>query len=150
MATKVQGRLITGARARLILNNQYVGYAKSVSVQELLEYQPVEVLGNIEVEEHVPVGYRVSMTVEMFRVFNETPKSQGFFPAVGDNQDTHLLNILTSEGLSAVIEDTKNNKAIATLERVKMTNNNWQVDSRGIMGNSGEFVAIRVKDESEI
>lgn len=150
MTTKERGRLITGARARFLINNKVVGYAKAVTIQESLEMQPVEVIGNIEVEEHVPIGYRVNMTADMFRVFNETPKSQGFFPGVGANTDEHLLNVLTAQGMSAIIEDTKNSKAIATLEQVRMTSNNYTLDARGIMGNAAEFVAIRVRDESEI
>ena len=150
MPTAAKGRIMTGARALFMINSVKVGYAKTVTVSESIDYQPVEVIGNIEVEEHVPVAYRVSMTAAFFRLVGETVKSLGYFPSAGTSSDDHLSNILTvSDVLQATIEDTKTGKVLATLEQVKLVSNNWNLDARGIMGNDVEFVAIRVKDESE-
>ena len=78
MATK--GRMITGARARFSINGQKVGYAQGVTIADGIEYFPAEVLDNIEVEEHVPLSYRVnSFTCRMFRIVGDTVKSKGWF-----------------------------------------------------------------------
>jgi len=143
-----KGRTFTGARARFSINGVKVGYARSVNVSEEIEYQPVEVLDNIEVEEFCPVAYRVTFTCSLFRIIGETLKSQGWFPSTGTNTEEHLSNILTTGELSAQIEDTKTGKVYATIEQVKVASHNWTVDARSIVGEDVTFNAIRVKDET--
>lgn len=143
-----KGRIFTGARARFSVNGVKVGYARNVNVSEEIEYQPVEVLDNIEVEEYVPVAYRVTFTCSMFRIIGETLKSQGWFPATGTNTEEHLSNILLTGEMSAQVEDTKSGKVFATLEQVKIQSHNWTIDARGIVGEDVTFNAIRVKDET--
>lgn len=145
-----KGRLFTGARARFSINGKKVGYARNVAVTEEVEYFPAEVLDNIEVEEHVPVAYRVTFTASQFRIIGETLKSLGYFPGVGANTDEHLTNILTSGDLVGTVEDSKTGKIFATLEQVKVSSHNWTIDARGVVGEDMTFVAIRLKDESEI
>lgn len=145
-----KGRLFTGARARFSINGVKVGYARNVALTESITYEPVAVLDNIEVEEHVPTGYEVRFTASMFRIIGETLKTQGWFPPVGGNVEEHLENILVSGELTATIEDTKTGKIFATVEQVKVASHNWTIDARGVVGEDMEFVAIRVRDESEI
>lgn len=148
MASK--GNLLTGARARFSIEGVKVGYARNVAITEEIEYQPVEVLDNIEVEEHVPVAYRVRFTASMFRIVGETLKSNGWFPKTGKTTDDHLSHILNTGVLYAQVEDTKTNKVICYLDQIKIASHNWTIDARGIVGEEMEFVAIRVKDESEM
>lgn len=145
-----KGRLFTGARARFSINGVKVGYARNVAVTEEIQYDPVEILDNIEVEEYVPVAYRVTFTASQFRIIGETVKSLGYFPANGQNTEEHLENILVSGDLTATVEDTRTGKIFATLEQVKVASHNWTIDARGVVGEDLTFVAIRVKDESEI
>jgi len=145
-----KGRILTGARARFSLNGVKVGYARNVQVGETVDYQPVQTLDNVETEEFAPVGYDVTFSASHFRIVGETVKSLGWFPKVGGNTEEHLTNILTTGDLTATIEDTKTGKIIATVEQVKVASHNWTCDARGIVGEDMTFVAIRVKDESEI
>lgn len=145
-----KGRLFTGARARFSINGVKVGYARNVAVTEEIQYDPVEILDNIEVEEYVPVAYRVTFTASQFRIIGETVKSLGYFPNVGSNTEDHLENILVSGDLTATVEDTNTGKLFATLEQVKVASHNWTIDARGVVGEDLTFVAIRVKDESEV
>jgi len=145
-----KGRLFTGARARFSINGIRVGYARNVSLTEEVEYQPVEVLSNIAVEEHVPIAYRVRFTASQFKIVGETLKTLGFFPEVGATTDELLTNILALGDLTATIEDTKTNAVIATVEQVKIASHSITIDARGVVGEDMEFVAIRLKDESEI
>jgi hypothetical protein len=145
-----KGRLFTGARARFSIQGVRVGYASQVAITEEIEYTPVEVLDNIEVEEHVPIAYRVTFTARHFRIVGETMKSLGFFPKVGANADEHLRNILTSGDLVATVEDTRSGRLVSTLEQVKVASHNWTIDARGVVGEDMTFVAIRVRDESEV
>lgn len=145
-----KGRLLTGARARFSIEGRKVGYARNVAIGENIEYEGVRVLDNIQVEEHVPIAYDVTFTAGQFRIVGETIKSLGWFPSVGGNTEEHLENILLSGDLTATVEDTKTSSIIATVEQVKVSSHNWTIDARGVVGEDVTFVAIRVKDESEI
>jgi len=145
-----KGRLLTGARARFSIEGRKVGYARNVSISEEIQYDPAETMDNIEVEEHVPVAYRVTFSASQFRIVGETFKSLGFFPSNGANTEEHLSNILITGDLTATIEDTATGKIIATVEQVKVQTHNYTIDARGIVGSDVTFVAIRLKDESEV
>ena len=145
-----KGKIYTGARARFSVEGKIIGYARNVSGSETIEYQPVEVLDNIEVEEFVPIAYRVTLTAGMFRIVGETLKSNGLFPNNGPDTATHLLNILATGELNAQLEDTKTGKLISQITQVKVASHNFSGDARGIVGEDVEFVAIRMMDESEI
>ena len=145
-----KGRIFTGARARFSINGAKVGYARNVNVSEEIRYDPAEVLDNIEVSEFVPIGYTVRLRASQFRIVGETIKSQGYFPATGGSSEEHLENILTNGDLTATVEDSRTGKILATVEQVKVVSHNWTVDARGVVGEDVEFVAVRVKDESEI
>ncbi len=148
MSDKIKGRVLHGARARFIIQGVQVGYARSVSVTEELEYQPMDVLDNIEVEENVAVSYRVRFTASIFRIVGETLKKAGWFPKIGKDAQEHMSNILSTGDLVAVVEDTKTNQPIATLLQCKIASHNWTVEKGTITGEDVEFVAIRVRDET--
>jgi len=144
-----KGRVFTGARARFLINGKKVGYATSVAGSEEIQYDPVEVLDNIEVEEFVPTAYRVTFTAALVRIIGETIKSQGFFPKGGTSPDDRLKNILLQGDMVGVIEDSKTGSLVATVEQMKMQSRNFTVNARGIVGKDVTFVAIRMRDESE-
>jgi hypothetical protein len=145
-----KGKVYTGARARFSVEGKVIGYARNVSGGESIEYVPVEVLDNIEVEEHVPVAYRVSLSASVLRIVGETFKSNGLFPSNGQNSADHLLNILNTGELNAQLEDTKTGKIIGQFTQVKIASYNFTVDAKGLVGNDVDFVAIRLQDESEV
>jgi hypothetical protein len=145
-----KGLIITGARARFSIEGVKVGFATDVNLGEEIQYEEANVLDNIEVEEYVPVGYRVTFTSRKFRIVGETLKSRGWFPSLGSNTEEHLQNILTTGELAATIEDTKTGKILATVEQVKIASHNYAINARGIVGQDVTFNAIRLKDESEV
>lgn len=145
-----KGKVFTGARARFVINGEKVGYARNVSGVEQIQYEPVDVLDNIQTEEFVAVGYTVQLTAEKVRIIGETLKSKGWFPKLGGNPNEHLTNILTSGDLTVTVEDSRTSKIFATYEQAKVSNHNWAIDARGVVGENMEFVAIRALDESEV
>lgn len=148
MANK--GQVFTGARARLLINGVKVGYARNCSGSEEIQYEPIKVLDNIQVQEHVPVSYTVSFSCGLVRIVGETVKSLGWFPSLGSNPADHLKNILTSGALVITIEDNQTGALIMTLEQVKVTSNNWSIDASGVVGTDLSFVSVRSRDESEV
>lgn len=145
-----RGNVFSGARARLLVNGVKVGYARNCSGGETIQYEPVEVLDNIEVEEHVPTRYRVRFSMGFVRIVGTTPKTQGLYPGLGQNSQDHLQNILTSGDLTVTIEDNQTGSIIMTLEQARAQDSNWSIDATGIVGHDMEFVAIRMRDESEV
>jgi hypothetical protein len=145
-----KGRTLTGARARFMMNGKKVGFATNINGGEEIEYQPQEVVGNIRVQENVPVAYRVSFSAGYIRIVGETLKSQNYFPKSGKNSDEHVQNILLQEDLTAVIEDVKTDKPIMMVEELKASSKNFTISARGIVGEDVTFVATVMKDESEI
>jgi hypothetical protein len=144
-----KGRIITGARARLLIDGKKVGYATQVTVREEIDYVPAEFLDNIEVEEFTPDAYRCSGSCAFVRISGETLKSQGFFPKTGATSEQHLRNILLQKEVSLVLEDNKTNKPMETIVGVKFAGRNLQVGARGIAGHDCDWVGRRVLDESE-
>ena len=145
-----KGKIFTGARARFYLNGVPVGYATNVSGTEEIQYDDAEVLDRIEVAEQVPTAYRVSMRASFLRIVGKSVKARGWMPSTGKNSDEHLLNILNAGDLTARIEDSATNTTLYVFEQVKAQNNNWTINARGIVGEDVDFVAIRMKDESDL
>jgi hypothetical protein len=148
-----KGRVFTGCRARFMIEGKKVGYATNVSGSEEVQYDPLEVLDNVEVEEFVPVAYRVTFTASLVRIVGETIKSAGWFPKTGTTTEDHLKNILLqgiNGDMSAVIEDSHTGAKICTVEQMKMQSRNFTINARGMVGKDCTFVAIRMRDESEL
>lgn len=150
MAADVKGQVFTGARARFLINGIKIGFATSVSGSEEIQYDPVEVLDNIQVQEHVPIGYTCALSASRVRIIGRTLKSQGFFPQLGVNTEEHLTNILNAGDLACQIEDSQSGRIMANYEQVRCASNNWTINARGIVGNDMTFVCIRQRDESEV
>jgi hypothetical protein len=133
-----------------MFNGTPVAFASGVDGSEEIQYQPVEVLDNLEVVEYVPVGYRVTLTCAMFRTISKgasptetagSIKQQNIFPST--------QNILTTEGVDVLIIDRVSNKAIATFHDVKTTSYRFSITARGLVAQNVTFMSTRMTDESE-
>lgn len=144
-----KGNVFTGARARLEINGVKVGYATNCNFREEIQYDPVETFDNLEIEEHVPVRYRISFSMGFVRVIKNTLKRDGIFPAGGSNKDERLRNVLTAGNLLVTLSDPTTGTILATVEQAKATTTDFQVSATGIVGQNVDFVAIRMRDESE-
>jgi len=142
--------IVTGARARFSVDGVKVAYATDVSVREAIALEALNVLDNVEVEEHVPVGYDVSCTAGFVRVVNASPKAQGWFPKAGQTPAEHLTNIINAGEMTATIEDVPTGKIIMQLSGVKMSERSIQVTPRGITGENVTFVAKVARDEADL
>ena len=140
-----RGLVLTGARARLSVEGTKVMYATNVSYGEEVEHLPLEVLDQFEVAEWVPVAYRCTFGAQMARVIGNPVKNRDgvkLFPRIED--------ILTSPEMTAMIEDTTTSTVLANVERVKCTGYDSPANARGLVMQDMRFVAIRIRDESEL
>jgi hypothetical protein len=152
MATNV----ITGARAQFYINGTQVAWASGVSVGETIQYEEVDVLDEMNVAEHVPVGVRITLSCEIFRTVNGTQgaqprgkmgslKGQGIFPK---NEGTPN-NILTTTPYSVIIKDRLTGATLAAIDGVKASSQNFNISPRGLVGQNVQFVAIRLTDDGK-
>jgi hypothetical protein len=142
--------ILTGARARFSLDGVKVGFATNVSVREIVTFEPVKVLDDIQVKEHVPTDYDVSLTADTIRIVGDTLKSRNWFAKQGGSPEDHLTNLLNTGELTASLEDSRTGKIVANVEGVKISERGINVSSRGIVGENVSFVAKRVRDESDL
>lgn len=136
--------VIVGARAVFRINGKKVGFAQDVTVREDYQIEDIEVLDNIEVQEHAVLGYRVSMTARILRIPKKSLKQLGIFPITSEVLTNPDLN------MSATITDNITKETLAQLESVVPESQNVNFGARAISGNDVTFRAIRVKDEAEI
>lgn len=144
------GKVFAGCRARFMLGGVKVGLATGVTVREGITYEPAKVLDNIQVEEHVPVDYDVSMTADSLVLVGTSLKSRGWFPLQGADPAAHLRNIVASGELTATIIDNQTNTVVANVEGVRIAERNLNIQARGIVGENITMVAIRVRGESDM
>jgi hypothetical protein len=134
-------KTFSGARAVFLINSAPVAFAGGVSGEEMIDYEPVDVLALLEVREFVPVAYRTSLNAQVFRVVGDSLKKLGILPRQEE--------IITSGDLEAAIQDTVTRQTIALFQGVRCSGHSWDVTARGIVQENVTFVSIRVLDEFE-
>lgn len=132
----------SGARAVFLINSVPVAFAGGVSGEEMIDYEPVDVLALLEVREFVPVAYRTSLNAQVFRVVGDSLKKLGILPRQED--------IITSGDLEAAIQDTITRQTLALFQGVRCSGHSFDVTARGIVQENVTFVSIRVLDEFEL
>ena len=140
-----RGLVLTGARAVLSIGPTKVMYTLSATYGEEITQEPIEPLDQLDVAEHVATAYRVTFSAQLVRIITNSIKlrdGEAIFPKLED--------ILTAEEMTATIEDRITGNVVANIERVKASRYNINVGARGIVLTDVEFVAIRIRDESEI
>lgn len=146
-----KGLVFTGARARLSINGQVVGYASDCSGGEEIQYEAIRVMDNIRVAEWVPVGYEISFTAARVRLIGRPLQGPDLdiFPKVGQDPQQHLLNILNMADLTIQIEDSVTNQIFCVMEDCKASGHNWSIGARSIVGENISFVGIVARGEAE-
>lgn len=134
--------VIVGARVAFRIDGKKVGFASDVTVREDYQIEDIDVLDNIEVQEHAYVGYRVSMTARIFRLPNKSLKQLGIFPITS--------TVLTSGELVATVTDSITGATLQQLEGVVAESKNVNFGARAVSGEDVTFRAIRAKDEAEV
>ena len=139
------GRVLSGARARLLIDGVPVLYCTNVNYSEEVQYDPVEVLDELAVAEFVAVAYRVTFSAQWVRVVTNTIKNRDgirIFP--------RLTDIIQAPDLTGSVEDNVTGEVLASIQRVKASRYTVNIGARGIVLTDTEFVAVRIQDESEI
>lgn len=158
--------IFSGARAILKLAQAAVGYVVNCSGTTGINYQPLSVLGHLEVVEHVPTAYTVELTASLARVAKVTRTNSGtsanfpgtfagidggvdspqVMPSFGVDGDGTV--ILTSGELQADIFDrVLGGAALYTIKGVKCAQKAWEIAAGGMVAENCTFVA-RISGEA--
>lgn len=140
-----RGLVLSGARMRLMLEGVKVAYATNVNYSEEIQRDPVEVLDQLEVAEHVAVRYRATLSAQWVRLVSQPIKLRE-----GVTIMPTLDNILSQAPLTATLEDSVTGSVAANITQVEATRYSVAIGATGIVLTDAEFVAIRIQDESEI
>jgi len=134
-------QVMTGARAIFRLGGVKVAFASNVTFNENIQYENVNVLDNLAVQEHAEVGYAVDLTCTNFRIPGESVKQKGIM--------SRFNNILVQGELTAEIIDKNTNAIMLSMLGVKLQGRSTTVDARGVMTETWSFVGRKSQDEDE-
>lgn len=130
----------TGARVVFKVGDSKVAFANAVNYTVAHAHQPVDVLDQLTPAEYAETGYTVNFTATMFRVSDKSAIGLGIRPKLED--------ILTQPELKAELIDNITQKTIFLIERVKCTQEDFNVDARSLAQLTLSFVGIKQSDES--
>ena len=156
MAVPVQklnqiSRVATGSRVKLQLKGQSIGYATIASYAETITYDPIAVLDQLEIAEHVPVAYDVTFTASRVYLIQQSMKRLGYFPTFDGQSEAFLLNVLqlgemTADIVSQSVDGTDAEGPLVRIYGVRVTSHNLTFGARSIVGEDVAFVATRIAD----
>lgn len=133
-------QVMTGAKAIFRLGGVQVAFASSVTYNENIQLEEVNVLDEIVIKELAEVGYRVDLSCQSFRVANQSVKQAGLMPRISQ--------ILTQGELTAEVVDRLTGAVLLLMEGVKLESRQTSVDARGLMTESWNFRGRKASDEA--
>ena len=136
-------RLFAGARAVLKVNGKTIGYCTGISGTETIDYQPVEVLGQADVQEYMLVARRVNFTASFVRILKDSLVASSLFP----KGDMATLDLIDFPEMSVTVFDDVEDSAVYKFEGVRPTNRSFTVDKSSVMSVNASFVALTMTDD---
>ena len=137
MATKV----LTGARAKVYVNNQLVGIFETCTYNSNIGVEAIHLLGRYSPDEITPTSYEaVTLSCSGFRVINSGPYT---LPAVPMLQD-----LLTLDGVTITVVDRQTGVAMLTAIGCVATGYNGNHNARATSRVTINYTGLRISDES--
>ena len=133
--------VFSGARANLIVNGAEIGFATGVSASENIQLQRVDVLGNIDSQEIVPVNRVVSVQADFVRITNESLNELGIMPR------GNTIDVLNFPEITLEVYDQVGDSPVWRVEGARCESRSWQVQSGSIVTVNASFQARRIFDE---
>ncbi len=130
----------SGARVVFRVQGAKIAFANAINYTVAHAHQPVDVLDQLAPAEYAETGYTVNFTATMFRVSNQSAISLGLRPKLQD--------ILTQPELTAELIDRITGATLFLIERVKCTQEDFNVDARSLGQLTLSFVGIKMSDEA--
>lgn len=127
----------SGPRMDLKLNGRIVGIVTDVRITRQVAMQEVVGLGDMDPKGHEPTGRSYALSFGTVTILTKTLQELGLVDS-GDD----IRAIVKSTGYQGVLLDkAENGKTIARLEGVRITNEDFSFQARGLMTSNAQGVA---------
>ena len=131
-------RAFTGAKAVIKIDGFPLAFASSVNVTHENRLEEIPELDNLEVVEYAQNGHRASITINLFKINENTAEGLGLDP-------TDLKDILTQPELIIEIYDSQEDLPVYSLFGCVWEGGTGSLDARGLWVGSWTFRARRGK-----
>ena len=147
-----QGNVLTGTRLRLQLEGRPFGYATGVSISDVIGYVPIAVLDQIEIVEHVPVSYDVSISASRLLILRASLQQLSLRPGwnAAEGSAEFLKKLITATELSGQVVDRVGDTVIARVEGIRVASQSFTIVPRGVVGQDVGMVARRLVMQGEL
>lgn len=139
-------KVMTGARAVLMINGKPVAFATNVGYRVGVPHGAVNVLGRYSVARHEPLGLDVTVTCGTMRFTGaggtgNSPSKPSFsiFPRVQD--------IINKDELMIEIRDRATDQVVLRVARARMTERSGTMGARDMLSEAWNFVGIMAEDD---
>ena len=130
----------SGAGLRLILDGAPIAYAKGFQVDVNVSHEAIEAFGSILDIEHVPNSVKVSGSIAMTLVKNNSPYAQGL--TLRNKQA-----LLSFEGQTIYVEDIRTGEQVAAVFGMRIESKSMRFAKGGVAMVDCTFVGIDATDE---
>lgn len=139
---QARGQVLHGARMWVAINGRMLGYCPNVSMNRTTNFAPVDVLDNLETEEHVPTGYTVAGSFGLIAVTDKTMIQRGGQVALAEvlNNPTKVFSLM----------DRPTDSAQWTIEGASISGDSLSIGKGQITTVSFNWVALRRRDRNGI
>jgi len=132
--------VLSAPRAKLIVDGNEIGYASNVSATENIALQRVDVLGDIDSKEIVPVGRSVTVQAGFVRISGESLKDLGLIPRGG------TIDVLTFPEITLEVYDQVSDAPVWRIEGCRAESRDWSIQAGSIVTANASFQARRIYD----
>ena len=133
-------RGISGASCKVFLSatGQEIGWATGVNVSENIQTQRVDVIGEIDSQEIIPVRRTATMSVDAIRISLRALEDNGAW------QKGSTSDILSAGGINMSVIDENSEETLLTLEGCRPTTRNFRVDSASLFSENLSFEVRKI------
>ena len=134
-------KVMTGARAKVYVDNQLVGIFESCTYNVNIGVEPIHLLGRFSPDEITPTSYEaVSLSCSGFRVIGSGVHT---LPKVPKLQD-----LLTLEGVTITVVDRQTNQAVLTAIGCVANTHSGGWNAKATSRVTINYTGLRISDES--
>ena len=125
-------KVFTGSKASLKLNGQKVAFVGSINITHENTLTDIDVLDQLEVAEHAETAHKVSFTVNLFKVDENSAELLGLDPR-------NIRDILSAPELTMEVFDSIGETVRYEVSGVKFEGGSGSVDARGVWQGTWNF-----------
>ncbi len=131
---------ISGASCKVFLSatGDEIGWATGVNVSENIQTQRVDVIGEIDSQEIIPVRRTATLSVDAIRISKQALEDKGAW------QKGSTSDILNAGGIDMSVIDENSGDRLLTLEGCRPTTRNFRVDSSSLFSENLSFEVRKV------